>query len=79
MAAVRLRVKDIDFSQHQIIVRNGKGGKDRDTLLPDKVCVPLRRQLNYVKTLHQNDLAAGCGAVYLPNALARKYPNANKE
>ncbi len=79
MEAVRLRVKDIDFSQHQIIVRNGKGGKDRDTLLPDKVCVPLRRQLNYVKTLHQNDLAAGYGAVYLPNALARKYPNANKE
>jgi len=77
--AVRLRVKDIDFGQHQIIVRNGKGGKDRDTLLPDSLVAPLQRQLRYAKALHQKDLAAGYGAVYLPYALARKYPNANTE
>ena len=76
---VRLRVKDIDFAQHQIIVRSGKGDKDRDTLLPDSLCAPLRRQLAYAKTLHQNDLADGYGAVYLPYALERKYSNANKE
>lgn len=79
MEAVRLRVKDLDFAQHQIIVHNGKGGKDRDTLLPDSLLAPLQRQLRYAKALHQKDLAAGYGAVYLPNALARKYPNANTE
>ena len=79
MEVVRLRVKDIDFAQHQIIVRDGKGGKDRNTLLPDSLCAPIQLQLHYAKTLHQNDLAAGYGAVYLPYALERKYPNANKE
>ncbi len=76
---VRLRVKDIDFAQHQIIVRSGKGDQDRDTLLPNSLCAPIQRQLSYAKTLHHNDLADGYGAVYLPYALERKYPNANKE
>ena len=79
LEGVRLRVKDIDFSQHQIIIRSGKGDKDRDTLLPDSLKLPLQQQLHYVEALHQKDLAAGYGAVYLPHALAEKYPNANKE
>jgi integron integrase len=76
---IRLRVKDIDFDQHQIIVRNGKGHKDRDTLLPDSLVASLQRQLRYAKTLHQNDLERGYGQVYLPHALDRKYPNASQE
>jgi len=79
MEGVRLRVKDIDFAQHQIIVRDGKGGRDRVTLLPDSLTAPLKKQLQYVKALHEKDLAAGYGSVYLPHALARKYPNADKE
>lgn len=79
MEAVRLRVKDIDFSQHQIIVRSGKGNKDRDTLLPDDLTLPLQNQLRYARGLHQKDLADGLGTVYLPHALARKYPNAARE
>jgi integrase len=59
MECVRLRVKDVDFDQHQLIVRDGKGGKDRDTLLPDSLCAPLRRQLRYAKALHDNDLERG--------------------
>ena len=79
MEGVRLRVKDIDFAQHQIIVRNGKGGRDRDTLLPDSLIAPLKNQLKYAKALHQKDLIEGHGSVKLPHALARKYPNADKE
>jgi integron integrase len=79
MECVRLRVKDIDFEQHQIIVRSGKGHKDRDTLLPDRLIPALHRQLRYVQALHQNDLEQGYGQVYLPFALERKYPNANRE
>ncbi len=79
MEGIRLRVKDIDFEQHQIIIRNGKGGRDRDTLLPDSLIVPLKNQLEYTRALHQKDLAEGYGAVHLPHALARKYPNADKE
>jgi integron integrase len=79
MECVRLRVKDIDFDQHQIMVRSGKGHKDRDTLLPDSLIAPLQRQLRLVRALHQNDLEQGYGQVYLPNALERKYPNANCE
>lgn len=76
---VRLRVKDIDFGQHQILVRNGKGMKDRVTVFPERLREPLREQLNMAKTLHERDLAEGYGTVYLPFALARKYPNANRE
>jgi integron integrase len=79
MECIRLRVKDVDFDQHQIIVRDGKGGKDRDTLLPDSLYAPLRRQLRYAKALHDNDLERGYGQVYLPYALERKYPNAARE
>jgi integron integrase len=79
METVRLRVQDIDFEQHQIIVRQGKGHKDRDTLLPDRLIAPLQRQLRYAKALHDNDLERGYGQVYLPFALERKYPNANRQ
>jgi integron integrase len=79
LEGLRLRVKDVDFDQHQIIVRNAKGHKDRDTLLPDSLVASLQRQLRYAKTLHQNDLERGYGQVYLPHALDRKYPNASKE
>jgi integron integrase len=79
MECLRLRVKDIDFDQHQIIVRSGKGHKDRDTILPDPLLDPLKRQLDYAQALHQNDLARGYGQVYLPHALDRKYPNACRE
>jgi len=79
MELLRLRVKDIDFAHQQIIVRDGKGGDDRLTLLPGTIIPALRLQLNQVKTIHQKDLLAGYGSVYLPTALAKKYPNANKE
>ena len=79
MECVRLRVKDVDFSHHQVVVRNGKGGKDRGTLLPDSLQDTLRGKIERVRALHQQDLAAGFGAVYLPFALERKYPNASKE
>lgn len=79
MEGLRLRVKDIDFDQHQIIVRAGKGDKDRVTILPESLRQPLQQHLHNVRALHQKDLAAGHGAVYLPDALERKYPNANRE
>jgi len=76
---LRLRVKDIDFGNHQIIVRDGKGEKDRATMLPDALVADLELHLKTVKVIHQQDLKAGYGEVYLPYALARKYPNAAKE
>jgi integron integrase len=76
---LRLRVKDVDFAQHQIIVRDGKGGKDRVTVLPDSLIEPLQKHLRRVEMLHQKDLDDGYGAVYLPDALEQKYPNANCE
>ena len=79
MECLRLRVKDIDFDYKQITVRNGKGNKDRNTLLPTKIIEPLRQQITKVQLLHQQDLVAGCGEVYLPDALERKYPQASKE
>lgn len=79
METMRLRVKDIDFDNHQVIVRDGKGENDRFTILPDSLIQPLRLQLNHVKVLHQKDLADGFGSVYLPPALDRKYRNAHKE
>jgi len=75
----RLRIKDIDFEINQIVVHNGKGAKDRVTMLPRNVRSGLRDHLTFVKQLHQKDLAVGNGTVYLPNALARKYKNAGKE
>ena len=73
---LRLRVKDVDFGYRQIVVRDGKGAKDRVTMLPSSVIEPLKRHLERVRTLHKRDLAAGLGAVELPDALARKYPRA---
>jgi integron integrase len=79
METMRLRVKDIDFENHQIIVRDGKGENDRFTILPDSLIQPLQLHLQHVKIIHQKDLADGFGAVYLPFALDRKYSNANRE
>jgi integron integrase len=78
MECVRLRVKDLDFDYRQITVREGKGQKDRVTMLPKVVNVPLQRHLEKVRLLHQHDLADGFGDVYLPYALVRKYPGASK-
>lgn len=79
LESVRLRVKDIDFAHRAIFVRDGKGGKDRVVTLPDEVIVPLQRHLENRKTLFERDKRQGFGAVYLPHALARKYPNAPTE
>ena len=79
LECLRLRVKDIDLSRHEILVRDGKGAKDRVTMLPESVVEPLRRHLERVRELHAEDLNAGFGSVYLPYALDRKYPNAGKE
>lgn len=79
MEAVRLRVKDVDFARHEIVVREGKGFKDRVTMLPEAVVAPLRSHLAKVKAMHEEDLAQGYGEVYLPFALDKKYPNAGRE
>jgi integron integrase len=76
---VRLRVKDLDFDNHSLIVRSGKGDKDRVTLLPEFLHGPLKVHLKTVKEMHDADIAKGYGAVYLPEALERKYPSANRE
>ena len=79
MECIRLRVKDIDFDYRQILVRDGKGQKDRVTPLPEMLVEPLKIHLLKVKALHGLDLAEGFGQVYLPFALERKYLNANRE
>ncbi len=79
MECVRLRVKDVDFEMNQITVRDGKGKKDRVTMLPDIVKLHLREHLQKVKIIHQQDLSEGFCEVYLPYALERKYPGAGKE
>ena len=79
MEAVRLRVKDVDLERREILVRDGKGAKDRVTVLPDRLVGPLRRQLRETERLHALDLQDGCGAVWLPFALERKYPNACRD
>ena len=79
MECVRMRVKDIDFEYRQITVRDGKGNKDRVTMLPEASLEPLKHHLEKVRSLHQQDLADGCGEVYLPFALERKYREAGKE
>lgn len=76
---LRLRVKDIDFAQQQIVVRDGKGSKSRVTMLPASIAAELRDHLVGVQRQHQRDLSRGFGAVNLPFALERKYPNANRE
>jgi len=79
MECVRLRVKDVDFARREILVRDGKGEKDRVTMLPESIIPALQAHLERVRQLHQRDLADGYGAVYLPYALERKYPNAARE
>ena len=79
MECVRLRVKDVDFGYLRVTVRDGKGGKDRITMLPVNLAKSLERHLMKVKVLHDEDLEAGFGRVYLPDALGRKYPNAATE
>ena len=70
---------DVDFEQRQIVVRDGKGEKDRITMLPENVALPLQEHLARVRQIHAQDLAAGQATVYLPYALEVKYPNANRE
>ncbi|MEM8806478.1 MAG: integron integrase, partial [Cyanobacteria bacterium P01_G01_bin.38] len=77
--AMQLRIKDLDFSQRQIVVRDTKGQEGRLTMLPTKLLQPLQAHLQDVKRFHQRDLDQGYGAVTLPFALARKYPNANRQ
>lgn len=79
MECIRLRVLDIDFDYQQILVREAKGKKDRIVPIPSKLIEKLKTQINEAKQQHTEDLAAGFGTVYLPDALARKYPNAEKE
>jgi len=79
MECLRLRVQSIDFAQNEITIRDGKGGKDRRTVLPGVVKPALQSHLANVKTLHEKDLGEGFGRVDLPYALARKYPAADKQ
>ena len=79
MECMRLRVKDVDFHYRQITVRDGKGRTDRVTVLPASLVEPLKRHLDRVRRIHEQDLTEGFGEVYLPHALARKYPNAARE
>ncbi len=79
MECCRLRVKDLDFAQNQVVVRSGKGNKDRYTTLSTAIKEPLLRHLQGVKGQHQTDLRKGLGSVALPHAFERKYPNAGKE
>jgi integron integrase len=79
MECLRLRVKDVDLSYRQVLVRDGKGEKDRVTMLPEKLVEPIRGHLERVRLLHARDLREGYGEVHLPYALARKYPRAGRE
>jgi integron integrase len=79
MECVRLRVKDVDFGYLQITVRDAKGGRDRITMLPVSLVEPLRRQIEKRRLIHEEDLAAGHGKVYLPGAFAKKNPGAARE
>jgi integrase len=79
MECLRLRVQDIDFSRHEILVRDGKGAKDRITMLPASLRTSLQKHLAQVKVIHERDVADGWGQVQMPTALDRKYPNAPKD
>ena len=79
LEGARLRVKDLDFGRGEILVRDGKGSKDRVTMLPRALFPDLRRHVDAIKRLHASDLRAGFGSVWLPAALARKYPSAGRE
>jgi len=79
LEALHLRVKDVDFERRQITARDTKGNEDRVTMLPEQLIPILQEHLRHVKQIYEADLKAGYGAVYLPYALERKYPNANRE
>lgn len=79
LEALRLRIKDVDFGRRELIVRNGKGGKDRRTMLPATLVSALLLQMEDARRVHRMDLAAGFGEVWLPDALSRKFPSAAKE
>ncbi len=79
LEALRLRVKDIDFARKEILIRDGKGYKDRVTMLPVSLVKPLQAHLKRVKALHEKDLSEGFGAVYLPYALNKKFPYAERD
>ena len=79
MECCRLRVKDIDFGQREILIREGKGAKDRVTMLPETLILPLQEHLAKRRRLYEDDLAKGMAEVFLPDALARKYPKAASE
>jgi integron integrase len=79
MEAMRLRVKDVEFARREILVRDGKGNKDRVTMLPVRLVAPLRDQIDHARELHRGDLAEGLGAVWLTFALDRKHPSAARE
>ncbi|MBS0195118.1 MAG: integron integrase [Proteobacteria bacterium] len=79
MECLRLRVKDVDFGRNEIVVRDGKGAKDRRTVLPRRLVEPLQREIERARVLHAEDLKMGAGNVFLPHALGRKYPNAGRE
>lgn len=76
LEALRLRVKDVDFARGQLVIRDGKGFKDRTTMLPVSLAAPLRDHLARVRELHRKDLESGGGDVWLPEAVRRKYPGA---
>jgi len=76
MECLRLRAQDLDFTRNEVLVRSGKGDKDRITMLPESLKSPLQEHLNKVQLIHQSDLADGWGRVQMPHALDRKYPNA---
>lgn len=79
MEAMRLRVKDVEFARREILVRDGKGNKDRVTMLPVRLLAPMRQQIEHARELHRGDLEDGFGAVWLPFALERKYAGASRE
>jgi integrase len=79
LECLRLRVKDLDFDRAEVTIRDGKGQKDRVTMLPRTLIEPLRTHLSRVRLLHERGLAEGYGRVYLPFALDRKHPNADRE
>jgi integron integrase len=79
LECVRLRVKDVDFGRNEILVRDGKGGKDRRVPLPQRLQGPLADAVERVRVLHEHDMTEGIGEVWLPHALARKFPNAGYE
>ena len=79
LEALRLRVQDIDFERCEVMIRDGKGGKDRVTMLPHTLVQPIQQQLTFVRRLHARDLADGYGEVWLSESLTRKYPKAGRE